>query len=292
MRLLALFLLLLIMGSMPMTAQRADTLAVPQGLRASLLVASPGQEVYSVYGHAALRLEYPAKRLDYCFTFEMSTDLSTELDFLRGRAKAGFTVAPTPLYLQQYRQAGRGVVAYPLNLTPREIQLLWRNLDQECAAGATWDYDYPGVNCASMCAYMLEKAVGDAGGTLTYERLSPLLRQGSYADVVDAISQHSPWARLFWHVMIIGKDGTDANPTNKMVPATLAESLHHVVIRNGHQRRTVITGQPSRLLPQSLADEPCAFTPTMALALLIVVVVLAVVFVGRRLQKNKKKPNQ
>ena len=42
----------------------------PNFVKASLLIMSPGDELYSCAGHSVLRLECPKFNLDYCFTYE------------------------------------------------------------------------------------------------------------------------------------------------------------------------------------------------------------------------------
>ena len=257
-------------GTPPPTAADSARLArealEPGFIRASLLVLEPGREVYSAFGHAALRLECPSKGLDYSFTFEMDTDLGATLSLLFHRAKAGFAAAPTPLFLRQYRAERRGVKAYRLNLNPVEKQTLWRNLDQEVAAGAHWDYDYPAVNCASMCIYMVEKSL--ANNRLTYHHLSPILN-GTYRDVLHHISQNAPWARLVWDILLLGRGDKTGQPEDKMTPALLAEAWQHATLTDstGHSR-PLITGRPAALLPAGPRQEPGWFTPA-ACALLL-----------------------
>ena len=51
---------------------------------ASVLVASPGGQVYSVFGHTALRMQCPTHGLDYVFSYESEEHGMLELQFLAG----------------------------------------------------------------------------------------------------------------------------------------------------------------------------------------------------------------
>ena len=128
------------MGQTLQTAQKMDSVKVdslnqaasnPDFIQAYLLVISEGKAFYSVYGHAALRMVCKEKGLDYCFTFEMDMNKSSYLDVFTRKAKAGFAPVPTSQFLDSYKQEGRGVKAFLLNLQPKEKQNLWKVLDEE-----------------------------------------------------------------------------------------------------------------------------------------------------------------
>ena len=128
-------------------------------VRASLLVIGPGDSPVTCFGHAAIRMQCPTHQLDYCFTFEMKLAEGESLKFLTGQAKAGFMVASTPVFFNQYKGQGRGITEYDLNLTAEEEQTLWRNLDEEVKRDARWPYDFITVNCGSMCVWIIEKSL-------------------------------------------------------------------------------------------------------------------------------------
>src|SRR5574344_2701363 len=113
-------------GSVDTMVQQRDSLnvaaAAPDFIHASILLMSEGDEIYSIMGHAALRLQCPSKKLDYCFTFEMNMDESSWIDFLTHSAKAGFAPTETTVFLKQYKESGRGVKQYKLNLSPKTKQ--------------------------------------------------------------------------------------------------------------------------------------------------------------------------
>jgi len=111
----------------------------PNFVHAYLLDITPGRAFYSVYGHTAIRLICPSKRLDYCFSFEMDMKKSSYIDVFTRQAKAGYFMLPTPLFINKYKEEGRGVTAYELNLAPKEKQNLWRFLDSQINGGGNLD---------------------------------------------------------------------------------------------------------------------------------------------------------
>ena len=92
----------------------------------SLLVTTPTDNIYSVFGHATLRMECPIHQLDYVFTFESDTDVGTFMTGVAGKAIARYVAVPTQEFLSQVKKEGRGSTQYELALTLHEKQDLWR----------------------------------------------------------------------------------------------------------------------------------------------------------------------
>ena len=90
----------------------------PNFVTASLLIMSPGDELYSCAGHACIRLECPTFNLDYCFSYESEQVSDKIFTFFMGKLKMGMFAIPTADYLKLGREDGRGVMQYRLNLPP------------------------------------------------------------------------------------------------------------------------------------------------------------------------------
>ena len=91
-------------------------------IKVSVLVAQPGNVLYSCIGHAFMRMECPERHLDYCFSYE-SEDVSRRvLTFLAGRLKMGMVAIPTSDFLNIYRDSNRGVTSYELHLSVQQKQ--------------------------------------------------------------------------------------------------------------------------------------------------------------------------
>ena len=106
----------------------------PNFVTASLVTASPGEELFSCVGHAFIRLECPTFKLDYCFSDESENVRDRVFAFLAGRLKMGMFSVPTEKLLDDYRKDRRGVRQYRLNLAPDVKQRLWKLLDGKVAA--------------------------------------------------------------------------------------------------------------------------------------------------------------
>ena len=222
-------------------------------ISASLLVIEPSYEVYSLVGHCALRLECPSKQMDYCFTFETSTDSRGLLRFIMGTAKGGFMASKTSDYLQAYSEAGRGVTAYPLNLTPQEELLLWQTADAEIARGFCHPYGYMHTQCTSMVVSLLSRALH---GDIVYHE-SAEANAATFRDVMLTAADRYPWSTFFWQ-FIMGPEGDDTTPlTDKLSPQTLPGAWQRATIGGATSERHIVDGPAQPLGLSKNASEPC-----------------------------------
>lgn len=252
------------------TASAVDTTAMMRNdyITASLLVVDPSSEVYSMFGHCALRLECPTHDMDYCFTFEMSTDYKAILGFITGKSLGAFKPAPTQEYLDYYRKEQRGVTQYPLNLTPTEKLQLWKQVDKEVALGFCYPYGYMHTQCTSKLVWLIASALPAPIG---YTQL-PSQLEGSFRDQMLAESANYPWSRFFWQT-IMGPEGDATEPLEqKLTPHTLPLAWQHTTI--GDERRPLITGQGETLVPSVVTNSCDILTPTRACTLLFFIVII------------------
>jgi hypothetical protein len=135
-----------------------DRLA-PDFVQVSLVVADPGEVLYSILGHAALRMQCPIFGLDYVFSYESEEVRGRVLRFLMNDLKMGMMSLSTEEFLEPYREEGRGVKEYRLNLSPESETELWRILDEKVEEGMNLSYDYIQRGCATSCRKLVESVV-------------------------------------------------------------------------------------------------------------------------------------
>ncbi len=249
-------------------------------IHAYLLMISEGEPYYSTFGHTAIRLVCPSKKLDYCFTFEMNLKESSWLDIARRKVEAGFASVPSDVFIKMYASEGRGITAYELNLSPKEKQNLWKVLDHECANGRTWNFDGISINCTSMALYAINKAIEPA--EVKFKKLPQVV----YDDLgvwTDYTTRQSPWIRIGIHIILHDVDDKETKPEDLLTPAMMKTIMPYVVITDEHgNHRTFTKGKPTNVLPQKYTDKPYWLTPTKALLCLLIVAVLAVVIIYNR----------
>ncbi|MBQ6965519.1 MAG: DUF4105 domain-containing protein [Bacteroidaceae bacterium] len=252
-------------------------------VRASLLTVGPGNDAVTCFGHAAIRMQCPSAGLDYCFTFEMKLDRGEYVKFLTGDAKAGFMAARTEVFLEQYRQQGRGIHEYDLNLLPRQEQELWRNLDIEVGQDARWDYDFIHQNCGSMCVWIMEKSL--LNEHIEYGELPPALT-GTYHETIMHVAKDAPWLNLYFHVRHFYLWNVQGDIRHKMDPGFLVSAWQHATFTDeeGHHRPIFLADR--ELAPQTAEIDSPLLTPTVVL---IAIIILTLLFISIKKRKLMKK---
>ncbi len=141
---------------LPLTAQ--DTCS----LRISLLTCSPGSELYSTFGHSALRVKEPQNNTDIIFnygTFDFG-DPDFYTKFVRGKLLYFVSIEGFDDFQYSYRYEGRGIVEQPLQLTCEENRKLFDALLENAQeTNKFYAYDFLFDNCSTRLRDMLKKNV-------------------------------------------------------------------------------------------------------------------------------------
>ena len=236
-------------------------------IRVNLVVCDPGEVLYASFGHAMLRMQCPTFDLDYVFTYESEDIRYNWSRFLKGQLKMGMFAYNPNVFFELYRKDGRGVREYPLNLTPKQEQNLWRTLEQLAAQGADRPYDYYTHGCAISIVHVVKQAL--KGQPIEYgewpAKFDGTLRELGYECVTKA---QKPWNR-FALMTLAGSDIDDPHISKEkklIVPADLAEVWQHATIDG----RPLLSNKAHVLVPSVPTNQQVGFTPLMVSAVLLV----------------------
>ncbi len=239
---------------------------------ASLLIISPTNEVYSVFGHCAFRMECPTHSLDYVFTYESDTSIGGFVTFFAGKAEAAFVAVPTEEFKAVIQRQQRGIQQYELNLSHHQKQELWRNLDIDMVEGAHRKFNLLLSNCVSTTVEKIkESSIGDHLEWAPWEG-SMLLNNG---DLVRHNARRSPWAE-FLFVSFLGTGYNDYyDQETRLCPEILIDVLSKasLVDQQTGSRRPVLTGRQQVLLPESRVLSDMVVTPAALFGVLLLIVV-------------------
>ena len=255
-----------------MRAQSNDSIVVAPDssnfVTASLLISEPLHALYSVFGHATLRMECPTHHLDYVFTFESDANVGTFMTGVAGKAKAKYVAVPTDTFISDSRKMGRGLKQYKLNLTPHEKQELWRLLDNEMMAGAYRHFNLLFTNCLTTSILNIQRClIGEhfEWGELEYPQT---LNDG---ELFRHAVRHSPWAEFLF--ITFGGTAYDRRSIQeyRLTPETIVPMLRKATIVNDStgESRFVVTDPGITLVESSSIDKATPITPTVVFGVLL-----------------------
>lgn len=244
----------------------------PNFVKASLLIMSPGDELWSCAGHSMLRLECPKFNLDFCFSYESESVKEKLLSFFAGKLRMGMFAIPTQQGLKDFEKDGRSVIQYSLNLPPDVKQRLWKILDDKVAEGPNLPYDYLKRGCSQSLLAILREAL------LPLEMEIPEqfdVYNQTRRDSMDKAVQDFPWNRFFLHI-ICGSEMDWELPKVEtiVIPNDLRVFLQNSCV-NG---KPIMETEGKVLLPLKRHYETNVITPTMIAWVLVVVAAITTFF--------------
>ena len=247
----------------------------PDFVTVSLVICDAGDVLYTVLGHASLRLQCPAFDLDYIFSYESESVQGKVFRFLKNDLHMGMIADPVDEFLQTYIEEGRGVREYPLNLPPEVKSELWRMCDERVEQGMLLEYDPVKRGCAISVVHSVEDAIKSANRMtgkqyrIQYPEWGPpfdrTLREIFYDNAAHG------WG-LFWCMTIVGGivDKPHLPKKEKLIcPQELADTWQQCSIDGEPMLSTT-----PHVLCEGKALQPETFSPPYAS---LVVLLLAII---------------
>jgi hypothetical protein len=130
-------------------------------LRISLLTCTPGTELYSIFGHSAIRVIDSNSVTDLVFnygTFDFDEDFYFK--FVKGRLQYYISISPTSLFIEEYQFMRRGITEQELLLSRQEKKQIYDALKENCKeANKYYAYDFFLDNCTTRLRDLLQKSI-------------------------------------------------------------------------------------------------------------------------------------
>lgn len=187
--------------------------------RISILTCSPGNELYSIFGHSAIRVNDPVLEMDYVFnygTFDFDTP-HFYLKFMRGQLNYMLSVSTFNQFMLEYRYNQRSVWEQELILDDSEKQTLFRALVLNAEPqNRFYHYHFFFDNCATRVRDMATNHLKDRAlfTPIPNDSLPPM----TFRQAIATYLEHRPWTRL-------GLDLILGSPTDDQVDALSIQFL-------------------------------------------------------------------
>lgn len=132
----------------------------------SLLTCAEGEEIYSLFGHSALRVRDPQNNIDKCYNwgmFEFDEDqIVFATKFTKGRLKYYMDEQEFQHFMFEYEYTNRNVKEQLLNLTQSQKVELWKALKiNYLPENRVYKYDFFFDNCSSRIRDILQSVLGN-----------------------------------------------------------------------------------------------------------------------------------
>lgn len=180
------------------TTNYAETPA--DSIRVSLLTCSPHDEIYSLYGHTAIRYEDKASKTDIVVNYGM---FSFKKPFFVARFVLGLTDYEMGIqdfndFCYEYQYFGSQVTQQEINLTPEEKGQLLKALQDNYANARVYRYNYFYNNCTTKARDIILKSIN---GKIEYK--NAIDKSVSFRDLIHGYNANYSWAS-FGNDLLLG----------------------------------------------------------------------------------------
>ncbi|MGE0770905.1 MAG: DUF4105 domain-containing protein [Cyclobacteriaceae bacterium] len=239
----------------------------------SIITCAPGQEqLYSAFGHSAIRVYDPDLRVDHAFNYGVFDfdQPNFYLNFARGSSFYKLAVMYYPDFLYTYQYYNRSVTEQILNLTADQKQtifnfLIW-NAQPE---NASYRYDYFYDNCATR---VRDVFANQLKGVVTFDS-TYIQTDYTIRDLTDLYLTYQPWGDLGIDICLGLPMDKKASPYEYMfLPDYIQSSFNHA--HNDATNSALVKSEQVvfRADPMSLSNG--LFHPWVVFGIFLLVIVL------------------
>lgn len=244
-----LFIILWILVVVPTAAQTR----LSEEAQISLLTSAPyDEEVFTVYGHAALRVKDPQQKIDYIFNYGIFDFSKPNFIYRFAKGETDYKLGVTDYidYITEYQMRGSDVTEQVLNLESDEKERIWQALLLNYEPqNRIYRYNFFFDNCATRLATILEKQVN---GKIEYNEAPD---PQTFRDLINYCTRNHPWLTFGCDLALGSPTDRAASPHEMMfLPSYLRDSFGKATITRPDGTEKKLVSETSTL-EASEADE-------------------------------------
>ncbi len=248
----------------------------------SLLTCMPHEEVYSLYGHTALRVFNAEDSLDVSVNWGVfdSSKPNFVMNFILGLTDYVMAVVPTRYFLREYCYYGSMVYQQRLRLTVPEKRRLLLALQENCLPeNRTYRYNFYYDNCTTRARDVILDAID---GSVDYAAVEKQDGRMSFRNLIHWKTEGYPWCRWGNDFLLGVQSDRETTPAQReFIPEVLLEDFESAAVTRAGGEKVPLVDTSYVLLPQgvSMAEPMSGFplSPLMCAVLLFAFVALLTV---------------
>lgn len=271
------------------TETAADSAKSLDQVEISLLTCSPGTQIWSVFGHTAIRVYDPVHQQDLAvnygiFSFAKSNFI---LRFVFGLTDYEMGIEPMDMFLYGYSRNGRGITQQRLRLTNAEKLAILQAIDENYQpANRVYRYNYFYDNCTTRARDILESHIINK---VDYHA-DPAVTT-SYRDMVHAAVEDHPWYRFGYDLLLgIGSDLKTDYRAQQFLPDSLMASFGRATLRTNQGNISLVDSTFTLLEPNAanVPEESAVekFFGYLTPSLLFLIILISVALLGFHIRKT------
>jgi hypothetical protein len=245
----------------------------------SLLTCTPGSELYSTFGHSAIRVKDPASGIDWVYnygTFDFNTP-NFYGKFVQGKLNYMLSRPSIDSFMLEYVVENRGVREQVLDLTQEQKQAISDFLENNHKPeNKYYLYEFFYDNCSTRIRDVLEKILGKK---LTFVEISDI-KGKSFRDLLDIYLEKLPWSHFGINLVLgIPCDKKADSRASTFLPDYLEKSLSLAKIERDGKKIPLVKSESIVLMKQPTEENGfLRFSPNVLLWPVFLLFVLITIF--------------
>ena len=247
-------------------------------MQISLLTCGPGHEIYSLYGHTAIRFQDLRNHQDLVinygiFSFRQKYFI---LRFVFGLTDYEMGIISYEDFYKEYKSEGRWVKEQTLNLSPQDKQNIAMAIDKNyMPENKTYRYNYFYDNCTTRARDIL---INNINGFIDYNGYQQIT--SSYRKAIHQWNKQHLWAR-WGNDLLLGlkADNTLSIEERQFLPDSLSHDFQHATINYNHGKvkklvnKSTYLIEPSQLNNIENSDFFNKFTPNVLMFCIVIMII-------------------
>ncbi len=222
----------------PVSAQTDSTLT--DSIEVSLLTCSPHDEVYSLYGHTAIRYRNLKTGEDWAFNYGIFSFKKPffVLRFALGKTDYELGVVPFEIFKREYRKFGSQVVEQVLNISDSEKQSIYNALDENYKPqNRVYRYNFFYDNCTTRARDIIERCID---GKIEYPSDNSD-EAPTYREIIHEHTRNHPWAAVGNDLCLGFKADARTNASEQQfIPSRLMYDFDRAQIYNNGEYKPLV----------------------------------------------------
>ena len=241
----------------------------------SVLTCSPGDEIYSIFGHTAVRVYNPNTKVDAVVNYGLF-DFNQEsfvYRFVKGETDYMCGVENFNTFLYSYAWRGSGVKSTVLDLTDAEKERIIRVLTNDLKPqNREYRYNFAYNNCATKIRDIVNCAYSGKCESL-------LPSEYTFRQIIGKYAENYPWFMFSFDICLGGRDyNTLMTPEEvQFLPEHLDAALNNSLINRDGEELRPNTRQEILLTPADKTIENTLFTPIVVASILLILSIINLV---------------
>lgn len=260
-RIVWLFIILLSFSHLSLV-KAAPPVASMDSVEVSLLTCQPHEEIYSLYGHTAIRYHDLRNGEDWAFNYGVFNFHAPHFvfRFVFGLTDYELGVVPTEIFQKEYQRYGSMVTEQVLNMTAEEKQTIYDALAENYQeANRIYRYNFFYDNCTSRARDMIERCIH---GKINYQERPDYTP--TYRQMVHGCTQGHPWT-TWGNDFLLGlkADWKTTLREQEFLPNNLMYDFNRAQIYRNDGRYTPLVKETRTLVPAGvqIAETDFPLTP-------------------------------